>query len=277
MRAFEAAARHVSFVQAAEELCVTPGAISQHVKTLEDWAGLPLFRRHAKGVEMTPEGRSLVATFGRAFDGLAEATSALRALQPQLDFHIAALPSIAQLWLPARLARIRAQFPSINFCVTALERPPNLARELFDLSVFFRQPKDSANRFEVGEDVLQPLCAGAVMARASGPDFGGLPLLHDLAWQTDWADWAASAGVALPVKKTGPQFSLYSLAVEEAKAGAGVLMGHLSLLEGLLHDGTFGPAHPTRTTTGRVLTVEIPAGALRRAESAQVASILAAD
>ncbi|MCX8955298.1 LysR family transcriptional regulator, partial [Ruegeria sp. NA] len=140
MRAFEAAARNISFVAAAEELNVTPGAISQHVKTLEGWAGAALFRRNAQGVELTPEGQSLVAEFTRAFDQLADAARALRNLKPNADFHIAALPAIAQLWLPKRLRQIRSQFPDISFSVTALEAPPSLGRELFDLSIFFAPP-----------------------------------------------------------------------------------------------------------------------------------------
>ena len=79
MRAFEAAARHESFVAAADELNVTPGAISQQVKALEGWAGRPLFRRNAQGVALTPEGQSLVEGFTRAFDGLADAARALKA------------------------------------------------------------------------------------------------------------------------------------------------------------------------------------------------------
>ena len=115
MRAFEAAARHISFVAAADELNVTPGAISQHIKTLEAWAETPLFKRNAQGVALTRAGQSLVTAFTDAFDSMAHATRALRNLNPNPGFHIATLPSIAQLWLPKRLARARAQFPQISF------------------------------------------------------------------------------------------------------------------------------------------------------------------
>ena len=102
MRAFEAAARHVSFVAAAEELSVSAGAVSQHIKALEAWAGTPLFRRNAKGVELTREGQVLVETFTRAFDGLADATRALRNLRRALLLNRATMSSAVPVasWIP---------------------------------------------------------------------------------------------------------------------------------------------------------------------------------
>lgn len=105
LRAFEAAARHQNFVSAANELHVTPGAVSQHIKTLEAWAGTALFVRRAHGVALTDAGRALVPEFVDAFDGLYSAVRALRSLQPITEVHIATFPSIAQLWLSRRLER----------------------------------------------------------------------------------------------------------------------------------------------------------------------------
>ncbi len=187
MRAFEAAARHISFVGAAEELNVTAGAISQHIKTLESWAGTPHFRRNAQGVELTHEGQALVPDFTTAFDGLADAVSALRNLKPNADFHIAALPSIAQLWLPKRLGKIRKRFPEINFLVTAMETPPSLSRELFDLSIFFAVPDGSPDQIRVCTDKIAPVCAPSLLKRLQeGDGLDGVTLLHDQTWAHDW-------------------------------------------------------------------------------------------
>ena len=272
MRAFEAAARHESFTAAADELNVTPGAVSQHVKTLEGWAATPLFRRNPQGIELTEAGRSLVAQFTRAFDAMADATQALRNLTPHADFHIAALPSVAQLWLPKRLALVRARFPRISFSVTALEDPPSLSRELFDLSIFFGTPDGTLDQTIVCPDLIAPVAAPALAAR--GESLGSVALLHDLTWADDWTQWSRAAGVALDPLRGGPQFSLYSLAVEEAKAGAGVLMGHLCLLEDALAAGTLARVHPANCDTGKSLILTLPHAARQRRETRAVVDLL---
>ena len=276
MRAFEAAARHVSFVAAAEELNVTAGAISQHIKTLESWAGMPLFRRNAQGVDLTRAGQTLAADFTAAFDRLADATYALRNLKPNADFHIATLPSIAQLWLPKRLSRIRERFPEISFSVTAMESPPSLARELFDLSIFFATPDGSPDQISICRDEILPVCASSRAGLATLQDaFPNMALLHDQSWVSDWSIWAKSAGLPIPDPQSGAKFSLYSLAVEEAKAGAGALMGHLCLIEDALASRALTPLHDHICDTGRALVVQMPQASRRRPETEQVITLLA--
>ena len=272
MRAFEAAARHVSFVAAADELNVTPGAISQHIKTLEDWAGTALFRRNAQGVELTASGASLVARFTLAFDALADATRALRNMAPEVDFHIAALPSVAQLWLPSRLSKIRAQFPQITFSVTAIEDPPNLSRDLFDLAIFFDNPNGSPDSKPICDDNIVPVCAPG--PRTETLDFQTATLLHDQTWLDDWALWAKETGTQIGDPLRGAKFSLYSLAVEEAKAGAGVLIGHLCLLEAALATGSLQRASKLTCNTGRALCAQMPDERRRRPETDQVVELL---
>ena len=272
MRAFEAAARHVSFVAAADELNVTPGAISQHIKTLEDWAGTALFRRNAQGVELTASGASLVARFTLAFDALADATRALRNMAPEVDFHIAALPSVAQLWLPSRLSKIRAQFPQITFSVTAIEDPPNLSRDLFDLAIFFDNPNGSPDSKPICDDNIVPVCAAG--PRTQTQDFQTATLLHDQTWLDDWALWAKETGTPIGDPQRGAKFSLYSLAVEEAKAGAGVLIGHLCLLEAALATGSLQRASKLTCNTGRALCAQMPDERRRRPETDQVVELL---
>ncbi|MFA3920508.1 LysR family transcriptional regulator [Ruegeria hyattellae] len=275
MRAFEAAARHVSFVGAAEELNVTPGAISQHIKTLESWADTLLFRRNAQGVELTQGGQALLADFTAAFDALSNATHTLRNLKPNADFHIAALPSIAQLWLPKRLRNIREHFPQINFSVTAMENPPNLSRELFDLSIFFAIPDGSANQICICRDEIAPVCAPSLLKRIQvDRDFEGISFLHDQTWAHDWSMWSKNSGVQIRNSQSGPQFSLYSLAVEEAKAGAGVLMGHLCLIEDALSSGSLTAMHSTSCSTDNSLIVQVPHASRRRSETDQVMLLL---
>ncbi|MCK0141052.1 LysR family transcriptional regulator [Aliiroseovarius sp. F20344] len=272
MRAFEAAARHVSFVAAAEELNVSAGAISQHVKTLEGWAGTPLFRRNAQGVTLTSAGADLLPMFTVAFDELADATHALRNLRPDTDFHIAALPALAQLWLPRRLARVRTLFPQINFSVTAMETPPSLSRELFDLSLFIGVPEPAENQISICRDEIVPVCAPSVLT--SFEDFNHCALLHDQVWIDDWRLWSETVGVKLHSPQKGAHFSLYSLAVEETKAGAGILMGHLPLIEEALASGTLVRADERSCTTGRFILMNLPHTSRQRSETRQIALAL---
>ena len=275
MRAFEAAARHVSFVAAAEELNVTPGAISQHIKTLEAWADTALFRRNAQGVVLTSAGADLLPKFTTAFDRLADATHALRNLNPDTHFHIAALPSLAQLWLPKRLARVRALFPQTKFSVTAMETPPRLSRELFDLSIFIGTPDPEQNQIQICPEVIVPVCAPSVLDQMDG--FEDLALIHDQTWIDDWQMWSGSVGAHVRNPQKGAQFSLYSLAVEETKAGAGILMGHLPLIEEALASGSLVFADARRCATGRFLLINLPHATLQRPETQQIALAFSED
>ena len=275
MRAFEAAARLGSFVAAAEELHVTPGAVSQHVKTLEDWAGVALFHRNAQGVELSSAGRHLVKDFVDAFDAIAAATHALRNLRPQADIHIAALPSVAQLWLPPRLGRIREKFPQLRFSVTALENPPSLSRELFDLSLFFAAPDRTEDHIVLARDEIVPVCTPDMAKRlGAGEQLNTATLLHDQTWIDDWSRWSDLSGIHIDDPASGPRYSLYSLAVEEARSGAGVLMGHLCLIQNAVAAGDLVPIHDRVYWSGRSLVLGLPHPARRRPEIDEVADFL---
>lgn len=275
MRAFESAARHESFVVAAEELSVTPGAISQHVKTLEGWAGLPLFRRNAQGVELTSAGHSVVTQFVRAFDAVASATHALRNLSASAEIHIAALPCVAQLWLPARLGQVRARYPHLKFSVTAMETAPSLTRELFDLSVFFATPDNDPEQFVVASDEVFPVSSPVIAEKLTAPEqLNSVTLLQDQTWRDDWVQWSDATSVRLDDPTTGPYYSLYSLAVEEAKSGAGVLMGHACLIGDALKAGTLVPVFRDSCETGKSLVLTLPPRRRRRSELEDIAALL---
>lgn len=241
LRAFEAAARTGAFTLAAAELGVTPGAVTAHVKALEDRLGAPLFERQARGVRLTALGLAAVEELTAAFDALAGAEARLRALALPREVHIATLPAIAQLWLSPRLPALRAAAPEISVSITALEAPPNLKRSLHDLSLF---PAAHGGRL-VARDELFPVCSPALAARLSRvEDLAGVPCLSDSAWDRDWETWLEALGAKTPVR--GPVFSLYALAVEEAVNGAGVLMGHGPLVEAHLGRGTLVAPFPHR-------------------------------
>ncbi len=260
MRCFEAAARLGGFSAAADELSVTPGAVSQQVKALEDWINAPLFERRSQGVVLTRLGREVAGGFTTAFDALGTALHDLRAKAPHSKINIAALPSIAQLWLGPRLPALRAAFPNSAVSVTALETPPNLQRDLFDLSVFFGKPTGRASEYLLQEDLIFPVCAPAIAAQLEGPDdLAQATLIYDATWASDWALWLDGAGMSAQLAQPGPVFSLYAIAVEEVIQGAGVMIGHQALVAQHLQSGALVAPFEGRARTGNALILQTAA------------------
>ena len=262
LRAFETAARCGSFTAAAEELCVTPGAIAQHIKTLESWAGADLFERKSHGVELTALGRDILPGFTQAFDGLAEAVLSLRTRAQPDQIRIAALPSVAQLWLSPRLPGIRTKYPDLAISVFASEQPPNLKREQFDLCFFYQdEPLDSdCRRIEV--DAIFPVCAPQLAQRLEKPeDLSTVACLHDVTWNEDWKKWAQGIAPKTELHTVGPSFSLYSLMLEEARNGAGVMIGHGALVQDHLDRGELVRVFDDEVSLERSLTVRFQPGA----------------
>lgn len=276
LRAFEAAGRHQSFVLAADELSVSPGAVSQHIKTLEAWSGVTLFQRNAQGVELTRAGLSVIQRFTVAFDALSDAAHDLRNLSTQIEIHIAALPAVAQLWLPSRLGKIRQAFPDIRFFVTAMETPPNLTREMYDIRLFIGEHcADNADERAIVPDEIVPVCAPSLAERITKPGhLNTVPLLQDQTWSNDWVQWSNLTGEHLDDATSGPGYSLYSLAVEEAKSGAGALMGHRMLIERALAEETLVSVYPKMVPTGRALILGMRHRSRRRREVDDVANVL---
>lgn len=258
LRAFEAAARLGSFSAASDELSVTPGAIAQHIKGVEAWAGGRLFHRHAQGAELTSLGASILPAFTTAFDHLGEAVQLLRTRAAPKQIGIAALPSVAQLWLSPRLPAIRSKARDITISVTAMEWPPNFKREAFDLSIFFEELPGDPDAIEICRDEIFPVCAPEVAKALQKPsDLSKAACLRDAAWEDDWERWLSHACPGQSVDTRGPVFSLYSLALEEAKNGAGVLMGHQPLVQAELASGALVAPFAMRVNSGRKLSIAL--------------------
>lgn len=275
MRCFEAAARLGGFAAAADELSVTPGAISQQVKSLEDWVGAPLFERRSQGVALTALGRSVVDDFTDAFDALGGALHNLRNRAPDAPINIAALPCVAQLWLSPRLPAVRAAFPKQTVSITALETPPNLSRDLFDLSLFIGTPTGEPAEKVIAEDVIFPVCAPELAANIRTPaDVLSCPFISDAAWRGDWALWGNYVGLPESDVTAGATFSLYSLALDAARSGAGVIMAHSCLVEGDLASGRLVAPLDGTVPTGQSLILRSPAPITEGSRLAQVIAAL---
>ena len=260
LKAFEAAARHASFARAAEELGVTPAAVSHQVKLLEAWLGAPLFVRRAQGLGLTDLGRTATPALAAAFDALGQAVRDLRGASPDAHLGIAALPAIAQLWLAPRLAAVRKAFPRLRPSIHALEAPPDLRRELFDLAIFFvREAPPGCRMVPICDDLIFPACTPEVAQRLAAPaDLASPPLLRDTSWTEDWDRWLSALALQGVPTNDGPAFSLYSMAVQAALDGAGVLMAHEALVSAHMASGALVAPFPTVVSTGLRLAILAP-------------------
>lgn len=263
LRAFEAAARHESFAGAAEELNVTPGAVAQQVKGLEAWLGQPLFHRQSHGLRLTAAARAALPELIAAFDALGLAVRGLRDSLGPAELRIAALPALAQLWLSPRRAALAELCPGRSLSISALETLPDLGRELYDLALFYTEgAAPGADPIPLAEDRIFPVCSPALLAAGrtlkKPEDLAGMTLLHDTAWRDDWPLWLARAGVTDLDAASGPSFSLYSLALEAARDGAGVLMGHEALVAQDLERGDLVAPFALKVPTGRMLSLTLP-------------------
>lgn len=272
MRCFETAARLGGFAAAAEELCVTAGAVSQQVNALEDWIGAPLFERRSQGVVLTALGGKVAREFTDAFNALGGALHSLRSSAPDVPINIAALPAIAQLWLSPRLPRVREAFPLQSISITALETAPNLSREVFDFSLFLGVPNGAPTQRVIVEDIIFPVCVPELARQIkTAKDLVNMPLILDSTWAEDWPLWHAQTGGQGVIEPRGERFSLYSLALEEARSGAGVMMGHACLVERDLACGTLVAPLDLHAVTGKSLILETPTPI---ASSARLACVL---
>jgi LysR family glycine cleavage system transcriptional activator len=275
LRAFEAAARLGGFTQAADELCVTPGAISQHIKYLEDWLGAPLFERRSQGVKLTILGASVVDQFSTAFDNMSDAVRTLRMGASQPTINIAALPCVAQLWLSPRLPNIRTKLSNHKISVTALEVAPNLNRELFDMSIFLGIPTGDSMETVIEPDLIFPVCSPEIASRLKTPtDLLNEVWLYDTVWAEDWNLWSKHAKTGLMSAQDGPRFSLYSIALEEAKNSAGVLMGHEILIASQLKDGSLVVPFEPKALSGKSLILKTASQTAKHSAVGQLIKML---
>ncbi len=273
LRATEAAARHGSFLRAAEELSVSPGAVAQQVKKLEEWAGQTLFTRHPQGVSLTPLATRLLPELTAGFEHLGGAARALRQAGNTIPVRIAALPAIAQLWLGPRLSRLQAALPAIEISVHALDTKPELTHGEFDLTIY---PGDAGlTSRPLADDMLTPVAAPEWADKLKTiDDLSSAALIHDGSWSNDWARWLDDQSVSGVDARSGPTYSLYSLAVERCIAGDGILIGHLALLAEHLNDGRLVMPFPDRTVRVKAVCLGTPTPERMPSTLQQVISIL---
>ena len=263
LRAFEAAGRHESFARAALELHVSQGAVSRHVRNLEEHLGVALFRRHAQGVELTASGRTLLPELTAAFERMARASRQVTLSEGEL--RVAASPTFASRWLVRRLPGFLVLQPQVRVTMGLMGRYKEFRRGGFDLGITthdcLADAPESLDRIELREEALSPVCAPALLRRGGlcrPADLEHQVLLHPNADRQDWRRWLAAAGLPARLAERGQVFPTLDLANSAAAGGLGVAMADLHLVEEELADGRlvapFGPV--LRDGIGYVLVAE---------------------
>ena len=258
LRAFEAAARNLSFTKAADELNVTQAAISHQVKSLEEHLGLALFRRLNRRLVLTEAGQLYLPALREAFDAIAAGTARLRQDQDSGALHISVLPSLAAKWLLPRMSRFRDRHPEIDVMVSANNKLIDFADGTFELAIRYGRGQYPGLRTDLLlRDEVFPVCSPKLLEGPhplrSPADLKHHTLLHDEVSRSDespdWMSWLQAAGVENVDWRRGPGFSDSSMVVEAAAAGQGVALGHRWLAAADLESGRvvmpFGPVLPS--------------------------------
>lgn len=238
LRAFDAAARHLSFTRAAKELSVTHGAVSRQVLALEERLGETLFQRTPRGLALTRAGQTLAVGTNEAFARLATAIEAATNHSGPRAVSITTLASVAARWLVPRSIRFARQHPDLDLRVSTSTRVVDLRREGVDLAIRYGRGQwpgmHSVRLFEPREF---PVCSAAYAAKLREPaDLAKVTLLHDMTIDR-WGAWLKVAGVPETVARKGPVFEDMNVVLQAAIEGEGVALASVTMVKADLDAG----------------------------------------
>ncbi|HVL59291.1 MAG TPA: transcriptional regulator GcvA [Burkholderiaceae bacterium] len=248
LRAFEAAARRLSFTLAADELFLTQSAVSRQIKALEEHLGVPLFERRHRALVLNEAGQSLYRTTADVLERLRQTTRELRRDRRSRAFTVTTTISFASLWLVPRLSQFVRDHPGIDVRIAATSRVMDVRRESIEFAVRYL-PREKAEGIPIFGEQMLPLCSPALARDRSRPlrepqDLAAHTLLHpsldDIGpgyagyAELGWPQWLESMGLR-DLKPAGAlRFSQYDQLVQAAIDGQGVALGRLPLLADLV-------------------------------------------
>jgi LysR family glycine cleavage system transcriptional activator len=276
LRGFEAAARHLSFTKAAQELHVTQSAVSRQIKTIEEQLGVTLFRRLNRALLLTEEGQTLARAVSGALAGIEQAVARLSTFVEDRPITVTTSVSFAALWLVPRLARLRAAHPDIDVRLAASNELADLQRDRIDIAVRFCEPKAAPSGAAplTGEDVF-PVASPRLTRDRAHPlrtpaDLRHHVLLHfddaraGWPWLT-WQEWLVALKVPGLESAGALMFSHYDQLVRAAIDGEGVGLGRAPLVERFMKSGELVAPFQDRVTVSRKYFVIVaPAAAGQR-------------
>lgn len=241
LRAFEASARHLSFRHAAKELHVTPAAIGQQVRGLEQQLGISLFHRRVRALELTDAGRAALPHLSEGFDRLRAGVEAMYLTQRPDFLTVSVPPSFGARWLVPRLKRLRTAHPEFEVRIDAKETLANFTTDDVDVAIRYGRGHHPPAVVECLIPVNSfPVCSPALLEARGAPthpsDLQGWTLLHASYHEAamdapSWTMWLKAAGAEQVDAEPGPRFSNDAMLVEAALAGQGVALATGALVD----------------------------------------------
>lgn len=241
LRAFEVAARHMSFTLAADELCVTQGAISRAVKTLEDYYGAPLFKRVGNGLDLTTKSRVLAHRLTDVFSQLADATEEFLGQKSSQVLTVWTYTSFMIGFLIPRLPDFQLRHPNVKVRLISATDNAEFNRDMVDVRL--RYGRGHWHGFEstlLFQEALRPVCSPRLLERGGSMTFEDLTkqtLLHFEGRLHDWSDWLAAAGHSELVPHDNVVFDELSVATQAAISGLGIAMAQKAYFHAEIANG----------------------------------------
>ena len=239
LRAFEASARQLSFVKASEELSVTPAAVSHQVKKLEEFLGLPLFRRRSRGLLLTESGQILMAELRDVFLRLDKAMEGVMESDSPRTLTLTVAPTFAVMWLIPRLQKFYVRHPDIDVRISTGLGLVDFQRDDFDAAIRLGSGKwFGLESIKLFDETVTPMCSPRLLegpdALKSPDDLRNHVLLHNHSMDHDpdaptWQSWLEAAGASGVDALRGTHFSLPDHGLQAAIDGSGVVLGWRSL------------------------------------------------
>jgi|EndMetStandDraft_3_1072993.scaffolds.fasta_scaffold91716_2 LysR family glycine cleavage system transcriptional activator len=261
VRAFEAAARYKSLVRAADELCVTPTAVSHQIRQLEDFLQAKLFLRKSSRLELTPDSMAYLGKLTHALDLIDEAMTSLRQHTDERQrVMVGASTSVAQFWLMPRMSYFVEAAPDIDVTVTTFIKREEIENEESDMWICNWQPTIERRIEPLMEEEIIPVCSPELAARyGNRPSdiLAAVPLVHNH-WHKveqsgpypDWERYLREFGIHRSDIFKGPRFNASSPCIDAAKSGIGAILGRSLLIKDALETGRLiqiGEAYPIRS------------------------------
>jgi LysR family glycine cleavage system transcriptional activator len=227
LQAFHAAGAAGSFQEAARKLGVTPSAISHQIRALEEWLQRPLFKRGARQVTLTPEGRKLLKTVTAAFARIAVTAESLRGREAAAALRVSALPLFTNAFLIPRLESFEKRHPGIALQIDTTNRVVDLRRERVDVAIRnLREATPGLAAHKLLDVRPVPLCTPKIADQLTRPaDLAQQTLIQVSARAGTWASWLAAVGCAGLTPRRVLSFDTIPAALEAAAQGRGVAMG----------------------------------------------------
>lgn len=241
LRAFDAAARHLSLTRAAAVLHVTHGAVSRQIKELESFLGLPLFIRHARGLELTDQGRVLAYTTAKMFEELRESVRNIRTAGRPEVINVSTVASLAARWLVPRLSAFQRQHPGYEVRIGTTRQLVDFRRDNVDVALRYGR---GGYRGVFSERLFQPrefpVCSPALLEGArplrEPNDLAHFPLLHDMSFG-NWVQWLEAVGADQVDGRKGLVLEDMNVVLQAAIEGQGVALASLPLIHADLRAG----------------------------------------